>query len=82
MAYSKCGSCNGTSFEMVEASPRGSRFKLSFIQCASCGVVIGVMDYNNIGADLEGVKKQIKNLQAVTSNIDHNLAVLSQRINR
>ena len=37
-------------FEMREApSVRGSQFKLMFVQCVSCGAVVGVTDYYNIG---------------------------------
>ena len=51
--------CGGTSFEQVEATPRNSNFKLNFVQCASCGGVIGVIDYFNIGADLHELARQL-----------------------
>ncbi|MDI9870558.1 hypothetical protein [Flectobacillus roseus] len=52
MAASRCPnpSCNSSSFETVEKVPNGSRFKLNFIQCSSCGTVVSVQDYNNIEA--------------------------------
>lgn len=54
MAYSsKCPKCEGTSFETEIETPKNSRFKLLFVRCASCGVVISVLDYYNIGAMLE-----------------------------
>lgn len=34
---------------MKEVEVKGARFKLMFIQCASCGAVVGTMDYYNIG---------------------------------
>lgn len=49
MARSSCPKCGNGHFEMVENSPKGSDFKLTFIQCSSCGAVVGVMDYYNIG---------------------------------
>jgi hypothetical protein len=60
MAVSTCGNCNSTRFELREHSPSGSEFKLSFVQCASCGTVVGVMDYFNIGSMLEKHEKAIK----------------------
>ena len=45
MAISKCPRCEGTRFEMKEANVKDSRFKLTFVQCAACGTVVGVMDY-------------------------------------
>lgn len=50
MANSKCGKCEGSSFEVVNHEPRKSNFKLLFVQCASCGTVVGAMDFHNIGA--------------------------------
>jgi hypothetical protein len=49
MAMSKCPKCDSHLFEMKQA-PRisGSNFKLNFIQCSSCGAVVGVVDYFNI----------------------------------
>ena len=46
---SRCPRCENSSFEIAEHSPRGSRYKLFFIQCASCGPVVGVMEHTHIG---------------------------------
>jgi excinuclease UvrABC ATPase subunit len=59
MAYSRCIKCDGSSFEIVENSPRGSAFKLMFVQCSSCGGVVGVLDYYNIGARLTELAKKL-----------------------
>lgn len=48
MAMSTCPKCDSHHFEMKEAEPTGSRFKIMFIQCASCGAVVGVTDFHNI----------------------------------
>ena len=50
MAMSTCIKCGGHAFEMVEHTPRKSSFKYNFIQCASCGGVVGVVEYFNIGS--------------------------------
>ncbi len=49
MAQSTCPKCENTSFEIAENSPKGSRFKFTFIQCDRCGAVVGVVDYYNVG---------------------------------
>lgn len=49
MAMSTCVKCGGHTFEIQENEPIDSRFKFMFIQCASCGGVVGVVDYYNIG---------------------------------
>jgi hypothetical protein len=52
MAISTCLKCGGHLFETVESEPMGSNFKLWFVQCATCGGVVGVTDYYNIGETL------------------------------
>lgn len=50
---SKCGSCSSTNrFEVKEHTPKDSKFKLLFVQCAGCGGVVGAMDFYNIGEKL------------------------------
>lgn len=59
MAKSTCAKCDGTTFEMVEATPRGSNFSVMFIQCSRCGGVVGVTDYYQIGTELQIIKKKL-----------------------
>lgn len=59
MAVSTCPKCDGTFFETKENSPRGSNFKFTFVQCASCGAVVGVMDYFNIGQLIQILAKRM-----------------------
>ena len=49
MAKSTCVKRGGTQFEIVEAVPHNSNFRLTFVQCRSCGGVVGVIDSINIG---------------------------------
>ena len=53
MALSTCPKCSNHSFEVQEFTPTRSKYKLLFVQCSSCGAVIGVIDYFNIGHMLE-----------------------------
>ena len=39
MANSTCVKCGGGSFEVKEAQVQGVQRSMSFVQCASCGVV-------------------------------------------
>lgn len=56
MAFSKCVSCGSAYFEVVEArNLKGSNFKLMFVQCSSCGGVVGVTEYFNVGALLQKI---------------------------
>ena len=59
MAYSKCPSCTSTSFETSIETPKNSNFKVQFIRCSSCGTVVGVLEYYNIGALLHILAKKL-----------------------
>jgi hypothetical protein len=56
---SKCPCCSGTSFKIEQAAPYRSPFKLNFVQCSACQTVVGVMEYNNIGALIFAQNKAI-----------------------
>jgi len=60
MATSTCVKCGSTSFEVVEARPKGSKHNyLGFVQCSKCGGVIGVIDPLNIGSMLEEIREHL-----------------------
>lgn len=59
MATSKCVKCENTRFEMKQAQISGSNFILFFIQCASCGGVVGVVEAENISAKLTKIARKI-----------------------
>lgn len=59
---SKCVSCGKTTFEIKLAEPKGSKYKVYFIQCASCGGVVGTMNYFNINAQILQQNKAIKKI--------------------
>ena len=49
MAQSTCPKCGGHIFEVVENTPKNSHFTLFFVQCASCGCVVGTHEHAHIG---------------------------------
>ena len=59
MAVSKCPQCEGNEFELKAVVPKGSRFKLSLVQCAHCGAVVGVTDYYNTASLLEKIAERL-----------------------
>jgi predicted nucleic-acid-binding Zn-ribbon protein len=60
MASSTCVKCGSTSFEIKLNTPHGSNFKIYFVQCSSCGGVVGVTDFYNIGAEIRMQNTAIK----------------------
>ena len=54
MATSQCPKCESTSFECVEAiNVENLGHEHNFIQCASCGTVVGVLEKYNFGEKLQ-----------------------------
>lgn len=79
---SKCPKCNNTFFELEENSPSGSNYKLLFVQCSSCGSVLGVMDFFNIGTKISIVEEMIEKLDKKINNIDNNIVTVANLIKR
>ena len=60
MAVSTCIKCEGTEFEVAESQPKNSRFKLLFVQCSSCGGVVGALEHTNVSALLHLISTKLK----------------------
>lgn len=73
MAFSKCSSCNSTFFEVKSAEPKGSSYKQVFVQCSSCGCVVGVMPYYDAGVLAKDNQKELKNLAHQVADIQNQL---------
>jgi heterodisulfide reductase subunit A-like polyferredoxin len=50
MATSTCSQCEETKFELVSQKPTDAKYTFNFVQCASCGTVVGVVEERNIGS--------------------------------
>jgi hypothetical protein len=64
MAKAKCGHCDSTSFESKKATVKNSIFSLFFVQCASCGVPVAVLEAENSTQNLSDIKREIALLKA------------------
>lgn len=80
MAYSKCPKCDNSSFEIVTTEPKGSNFKLAFVQCSSCGCVVGTMEYYNVGTKVSDLGKKVDNLSHSIDSVSSDLNVVNQNI--
>jgi len=47
---SKCPKCKNTAFEVVNEKPVNSNYNLILVRCTECKVVVGALDYYNVGA--------------------------------
>ncbi len=59
MPASSCPKCPGTSFELVEARIRDSEFIHFFVQCSSCGCVVGVMEAACVNDQLRQIAERL-----------------------
>lgn len=62
MARSACPKCGATHFEAKEAEPVGAQFKLVFVQCKSCGAVVGVTEFYNLGVKLDKMQRKLSDI--------------------
>lgn len=80
MAWSKCPKCQNTSFEVVINEPADSAYKLLFVQCKSCGTVVGVMDYYNIGSLMNNMKRKLDELDSSIRNLAYTIESLRRNL--
>jgi hypothetical protein len=59
MATPVCPKCGNTTFENNIIQPKNSNYKLTAINCDSCGAIIGVLDYFNIGGMLQTLARKL-----------------------
>lgn len=57
---SRCPKCDGTSFEMAEAKITGAAYRHYFIQCSTCGSVVGVTEFFNISNLIHQLAKKLR----------------------
>ncbi len=60
MAISNCPRCEKSQFELVhQDNIKGANQPMYFVQCASCGTVVGVTDFYDTPALLEKIAKKV-----------------------
>lgn len=82
-----CGFCKrGMSTSLEEITPRGSRYKLTAVCCGSCGAVLSVLDFHNIGQMMNELKGDVarlgERLAALSSQEANNSRALVQEVRR
>lgn len=82
MASSKCGHCAGLRFEIKLVEPVNGRFKQYFIQCASCGVPVGALDYFNLGTELQDRKSEIEAVDKRLKRIEELVVHIARCLDR
>lgn len=63
MATSSCPKCDSHSFELKSSPIKGAAVPFNFIQCASCGCVVGLVDTNDLVGLLQDVLTRLDDLE-------------------
>jgi transcription initiation factor IIE alpha subunit len=79
MAISTCQKCNNHSFELMEQTPLRSNYKLYFVQCSSCGAVVGVRGYYDSGTLVTQQKREIDEIREHLNRIESYLSAINSR---
>ncbi len=83
MAFSsKCLSCNATRFEIKEIELMGAKWRYYAVQCATCGGVVGTVEFFNAGAKLGDIEKSMEQLTGRVNNIQSSLSSLVNQLNQ
>ncbi len=51
--------CNGSGFELKELEVRGAKWKYLAVQCSTCGAVVALQDFVNVGQTLGMIEKKL-----------------------
>jgi len=78
MARSTCPKCTYNLFEIKEAEPRNSTYKIIFIQCSRCGAVVGTMTFYYAGVLAKDNQEQLNAIKVQLSNLEQLLSLIRQ----
>lgn len=56
----KCPNCQKSGFELVEDSPSGSAWKMSYIRCTSCKTFLQALYPHNISLQIENLHEALR----------------------
>jgi predicted nucleic-acid-binding Zn-ribbon protein len=59
MALPSCPKCGNHMFTTSEIEPSGSNFKFIAVICSSCGTIVGVQEFFNVGQLIHDLAKQL-----------------------
>jgi uncharacterized Zn finger protein len=82
MAATKCPKCSHTVFEVVANTPEGSKFRIDFVQCKSCGTPVAAIDFYNTGSLLLEQREHITAIAKQVSEIQKTLEYLVQNLTK
>lgn len=82
MASSKCLGCGSSRFEVKQAEPAQSAYKLMFVQCSSCGGVVSSVPYYDAGVLAKDNQKALKEIKNQVGSLEYSLAQIKRALGR
>ena len=82
MAISKCIKCGGTIFELREANIQNARYKMYFVQCSSCGGVVGAIPFYDPGIEAHQVNEKIDKVKSALDDISYDIDYIKAHLNQ
>lgn len=79
---STCSKCGSHIFRVQRNEPSESQFVVYFVQCSSCGTPVGVLEYANSAALLEGLETKLDQLTNNVEQISYDLSNLQSELRR
>ena len=80
MALSRCANCGFEYFETVKNKPHNSDKNLNFVQCASCGYVVGVVNNNNLDKIASLIEENFSKAEKIATTLDHNIRLMAGKL--
>jgi len=80
MAESKCPNCRFDYFEVVKNKPQNSDREVFFVQCASCGTVIGIVNDSNSERVVNELEEKFLQLEEMITTLDHNIRIVAGKL--
>jgi hypothetical protein len=79
---SKCGPCGHDAFELETIEAGAAKTRVSVLQCARCGAVIGVADGGTVRTSLQLQEGKIDAITHQVQRIDAGLRAIVEALNR
>ncbi|MBM3546041.1 MAG: hypothetical protein FJX54_03745 [Alphaproteobacteria bacterium] len=80
MKASTCATCGGTEFGVKLQSINDSKYEFAFIQCAGCGVPVGIFEEKHVGHTLEGIIGGLRQMNERIERIEKMTAAIGRML--
>ncbi len=80
MASSKCKNCGFEYFETVVNRPHNADTEITFVQCVSCGYVVGMFQKHDHDELTKLIVENFTRVEQYFMTIDHNIRLIAVKL--